>query len=198
MGYRNYFYIAEKKKVDDFLKLSHEDQIKVTSESLKNLYNDQKYTQECIAEYIERNALGTWETRDYLKAKEIHGCGKYFDDTIQKEIVKDSIDLSNYDEEFYLNVNPKALIVCAEHYKDKSAKYWNNIIESETTVEELKEQLKSHARELDYAHRDVLDTDPNNKFRITNSWDYEYAMLELVHLYKMIDWDKYSLIWCGY
>ena len=58
----------------------------------------------------------------------------------------------------------------------------------------IKNQLQNHVRDLNY----VLNTDPNNKFSITNSWDYEYAMLELVHLYKLIDWDEYSLIWCGY
>ena len=198
MGYRNYFYIAEKKKVEDFLKLSHEEQLKVTAESRMEWYKDPEYAKECIEEYIERGELGTLETRDYLEAKEIHGCGKYFESDIQKEIVKDAIDLSSEDEELYLNIKPEALIICAEHYKDKSAKYWNKLIESEESIEDIKEQLRSHARELDYAHRDVLDTDPNDKFRITNSWDYEYVMLELVHLYKLIDWNEYSLIWCGY
>lgn len=198
MGYRNYFYIAEKKKVDDFLALSHEEQMKVTAELIKQDYSDQTFAQERIEEYLEYNQLGSWEARKYLEAEEIHGCGKYFDSNIQKEIVKGSVDLSGDEDEFYLNVKPEALIVCAEHYKDKSAQYWNNIINSEASIEDIKEQLRSHARELDYAHRDVLDTDPNNKFNITNSWDYEYAMLELVHLYKLIDWDKYSLIWCGY
>lgn len=198
MGYRNYFYIAEKKKVDDFLTLSHKEQVKATAELQMELYKDPKYAKECMNEYIERGELGTWETRAYLEAKEIHGCGKYFESDIQKEIVKDSVDLSGDEDEFYLNVKPEALIICAEHYKDKSAKYWNRLVESEESIEDIKEQLRSHARELDYAHRDVLNTDLNNKFNITNSWDYEYAMLELVHLYKLMDWDKYSLIWCGY
>ena len=198
MGYRNYFYVAEKKKVDDFLALSHEERMKATAELIKQDYSDQIFAQERIEEYLEYNQLGSWEARKYLEAEEIHGCGKYFDNNIQKEIVKDSVDLSGDEDEFYLNVKPEALIICAEYYKDKSAQYWNNIINSEASIEDIKEQLRSHARELDYAHRDILDTDPNNKFNITNSWDYEYAMLELVHLYKLIDWDKYSLIWCGY
>lgn len=198
MGYRNYFYIAEKKRVDDFLALSHEEQMKVTSLIIPQEYSNPAFAQERIKDYFEYNQLGIWETKGYLKAEEIHGCGKYFESDIQKEIVKDSIDLSGDEDEFYLNVKPEALIICAEHYKDKSAKYWWNIIESEESVEDIKEQLRSHARELDYVHRDVLNTDPNNKFSITTSWDYEYAMLELVHLYKLIDWDKYSLIWCGY
>ena len=198
MGYRNYFYIAEKKKVDDFLALPHEEQMKVTSEIIKGYYKEQKFAQERIEEYLGYNQPGAWEVRNYLEAKEIHGCGKYFDSNIQKEIVKDSVDLSGDEDEFYLNVKPEALIICAAHYKDKSAQYWNNIINSEVSIEEIKEQLKTHARELDYRHGYVLNTDIQNKFSITNSWDYEYAMFELVHLYKLIDWDKYSLIWCGY
>ena len=194
MGYRNYFYVAEKKKVDDFLALSHEEQMKVTAEVIKKDYNDQAFAQEQIEEYLKYNQLCRWETMDYLEAKEIHGCGKYFDDNVQKEIVKDSVDLSGNEDEFYLNVKPEALIICAEHYKDKSVKYWSTIIKSEANIDDIKNQLQNHVRDLNY----VLNTDPNNKFSITNSWDYEYAMLELVHLYKLIDWNKYSLIWCGY
>ena len=63
MGYRNYFYIAEKKKVEDFLKLSHEEQLKVTAESKIELYKDPEYAKECMEEYIERGELGTWEAR---------------------------------------------------------------------------------------------------------------------------------------
>ena len=194
MGYRNYFYIAEKKKVDDFLALSHEEQMKATAEVIKKDYNDQTFAQEQIEEYLKYNQLRRWETTDYLEAKEIHGCGKYFDDNVQKEIVKDSVDLSGNEDEFYLNVKPEALITCAEHYKDKSVKYWSTIIKSEANIDDIKNQLQNHVRDLNY----VLNTDPNNKFSITNSWDYEYAMFELVHLYKLIDWDEYSLIWCGY
>ena len=194
MGYRNYFYIAEKKKVDDFLALSHEEQMKATAEVIKKDYNDQTFAQEQIEEYLKCNQLRRWEMMDYLEAKEIHGCGKYFDDNVQKEIVKDSVDLSGNEDEFYLNVKPEALITCAEHYKDKSVKYWSTIIKSEANIDDIKNQLQNHVRDLNY----VLNTDPNNKFSITNSWDYEYAMFELVHLYKLIDWNKYSLIWCGY
>ena len=48
MGYRNYFYIAEKKKVDDFLALSHEEQMKATAEVIKKDYNNQAFAQEQI------------------------------------------------------------------------------------------------------------------------------------------------------
>lgn len=144
MGYRNYFYIAEKKKVDDFLALSHEEQMKATAEVIKKDYNDQTFAQEQIEEYLKYNQLRRWETMDYLEAKEIHGCGKYFDNNVQKEIVKDSVDLSGNEDEFYLNVKPEALITCAEHYKDKSAQYWNNIVNSEASIEEIKEQLRTH------------------------------------------------------
>lgn len=194
MGYRNYFYIAEKKKLDDFLALSHEEQMKVTSEIIKGYYKEQKFAQEEIEEYLGYNQPGDWEVRNYLEAEEIHCCGKYFDNDIQKEIVKDSIDLSGDEDELYLNVKPEALIICAKHYKDKSVKYWNNLIKSEANIDDIKNQLQNHVRDLDY----VLNTNPDDKFSITNSWDYECAMLELVHLYKSIDWDKYSLIWCGY
>lgn len=73
MGYRNYFYIAEKEKTDKFIALSHEEQVRVSEKASGN--NDE-YD---IKNLIEADGLYCGGALEYLGAKEIHECGKYFD-----------------------------------------------------------------------------------------------------------------------
>ena len=72
---------------------------------------------------------------------------------------------------------------------------WDNYMNGRP---DIKSELIFRLRDLEGKHIDILNTDPEDKFHITTSWSYEYAMFELVHLYKSIDWSKYYLIWCGY
>lgn len=210
MGYRNYFAIVEKEKMDEFLKLSEEDRVRFSwKKDLEKNYIDQ----EEVDHFVELNYINSWVFRDVMNGEEIHECGKYFDGKTAEKIKDGSVDLSNEDGEINVKLKPEALLVCAEHYKQNAAKWWRNIIISmDMTDEEIKEDWKNypegrpnvkeklewHVRELEDKHIDVLDTNIKHKYRITSSWVYEYTMFELIHLYKTIDWDKYYLIWLGY
>ena len=210
MGYRNYFAIAEKEKVDEFLKLSEEDRVRFSyKDDIEKDYIDEEELQS----YIESNYINCFVFTHELGGEEIHECGKYFDNETAEKIKEDSINLSNEDGEINVKLKPEALLVCAEHYKQNAAKWWRNIITSiDMTDDEIKEDWKNypegrpnikerlewHVRELENKHIDVLDTDIKDKYHITTSWVYEYTMFELVHLYKTIDWNKYDLIWLGY
>lgn len=212
MGYRNYFYIAEKEKVDNFFSLSHEEQMKITAEIEKKGYSDQEFAKKIAQEYLKENVLSDWNVRKCISAQEIHECGKYFDSETSEKIKEGCKDYSDGDTEFCI-VKPEALLICAEHYKQKTIDWWENIAKSiDMTDEEIKndwknypggrpnikEKLEYHIRDLKDKRINVLDTDINNKFSITTSWTYEYTMFELIHLYKSIDWNQYQLIWCGY
>jgi len=212
MGYRNYFYIADKQKVNDFLSLSHEEQILVTAKAEMCEWTDQDYAKERIQEYIKENKLRTFHISKYLEAIEVVECGKYFDGKISTEIKEDSIDFSDDDCEFFF-VKPEALVICAEHYKQKTFEWWSTLVNSMYMTDEeiannidkypggrpdIKAELESHINDLRNARIDILDTDLNHKYNITTSWLYEYAMFELIHIYKSVDWTKNTLIWCGY
>ena len=43
-----------------------------------------------------------------------------------------------------------------------------------------------------------MNFDEKQKYKLTNAWNYEYLMLELVHQYKTIDFDKYDVVECGW
>lgn len=213
MGYRNYFAIIEKEKADKVLNASHEEQMQFCVEYIRDDWkSDPEYAEEQVKEFLERDMVDYYMIKHYLNPKEIHECGKYFDYDTSQLIKEDCRDYSDDDTEFCI-VQPKALLVCAEHYKQNAAKWWRNIIASiDMTDEEIKEDWKNypegrpnikerlewHVRELEDKHINVLDTDIKDKYHITSSWVYEYTMFELIHLYKTIDWDKYYLIWLGY
>lgn len=210
MGYRNYFAIVEKEKMDEFLKLSEEDRVRFSwKQDIEKGYIDQ----EEVDHFVELNYINSWVFRDAMNGKEIHECGKYFDGETAEKIKDSSVNLSNEDGEINVKLKPEALLVCAEHYKQNAAKWWRNIITSiDMTDEEIKEDWKNypegrpnikerlewHVRELENKHINVLDTNIKDKYHITSSWVYEYTMFELIHLYKTIDWNKYDLIWLGY
>lgn len=213
MGYRNYFAIIEKEEADKVLNASHEEQMQFCVEYIRDDWkSDPEYAEEQVKEFLERDTVDYYMIKHYLNLTEIHECGKYFDYDTSKLIKEDCRDCSDDDTEFCI-VQPKALLVCAEHYKQNSAKWWRNIITSiDMTDEEIKEDWKNyprgrpnikerlewHVRDLENKGIDVLDTDINDKFHLTTSWTYEYTMFELIHLYKTIDWEKYYLIWLGY
>ena len=205
MGYRNYFAIAEKEKVDEFLKLSEEDRVRFSWK--KDLDKEE------VDRFVKINYINSFVFKHEMNGEEIHECGKYFDGKTAEKIKEGSVDLSNDDEEINVKLKPEALLVCAEHYKQNTIKWWRNIITSmDMTDEEIKEDWKNypesrpnikerlewHVRELEGNYIDILDTKPEHKYRITTSCSYEYTMFELVHLYKTIDWNKYYLIWLGY
>ena len=142
MGYRNYFYIAEKEIVDNFLKLSHEDKLKVTSELIKTEFYDNAWEEE-IREYLADDRVWPYYIVKYLKATCIFECGKYFDQEPLDKMLEDSIDLSSDDNELYF-IKPDALVVCAEHYKDKTYKFWETLLDMDTS--EIKDRIRGHKR----------------------------------------------------
>ena len=207
MGYRNYFYIADKEKVNEFLMMNKEQQVRATKQS----YDDE----EDIQRMIEWEGIDCCRFNDWAKAEEIHECGKYFDsETRDKLIEGDEVqDLSTEDSEFFICLKPEALLICAEHYKQNTITWYSKLIKSMDMTDEeikadwnnymngrpdIKSELIFRLRDLEGKFIDILNTDIEDNYHITTSWSYEYVMFELVHLYKTIDWSKYYLIWCGY
>lgn len=46
---------------------------------------------------------------------------------------------------------------------------------------------------------DILPIDlDENRERITGDWSYEYAIFELVRLYKVFDWENNELVLVGW
>lgn len=207
MGYRNYFYIVEKDKANEFLSMNKEQQVRATKQS----YDDE----EDIQRMIGWEGVCCCRFNDWAKAEEIHECGKYFDGETRDKLIEgeEVQDLSTEDSEFFICLKPEALLICAEHYKQNTITWYSKLIKSMDMTDEeikadwdnymngrpdIKSELIFRLRDLEGKFINILNTDIEDKYHITTSWSYEYVMFELVHLYKTIDWSKYYLIWCGY
>ena len=200
MGYRNYFHIVETEKVDEFLSMTHEQQVRATA--------SEYYDEEDIQRLLEEDGIYPGGFFRWANAVEIDELGKYFDGETSEKIHNEATaDLSDSDTEFCF-VKPEALITVAEYCRKASQDYYNRLMKSfDMTDEEIKADWKDfpegrpdfkhimllHVRNLDR----VLNTDVNKPYQICNSWNYDYVMFELIHQYKTIDWNKYTLVWSG-
>ncbi len=63
-------------------------------------------------------------------------------------------------------------------------------------IEKLRHAIACQISELGYS--DFVNTDEDNKFTATGSWDYNYAIFNLVLILKTTDWETKELIIYGY
>ena len=186
MGYRHYLAIIDK-------------------ETFKNINED----------FILRNSDedGYWGIYDLAEkyGVEIAELGKYSDEGFRLcdkktkipdeylnayNVIKEHCD--NY--EFGFNVLTKRdLIFLIRCYKMRTIKYWKSllgIIEDKFDNNSPEVKCKNYVRsKLNW--RKYL-TDEKNPYKVQDTWMYEYQMFNLLHCYKMIDWDKYVLIIYGW
>ena len=209
MGYRNYFAIIEKEEADKVLNLSHEEQMKLTAEQVREEWAGSDEEEEQVAKYLKNDILDTYALRRHLKPEEIIECGKYFDYDVAQKIKEDCRDYSDEDTEFCI-VKPEALLIAADYYRNATVRYYENVIRSfDMTDEECEEDkdmsyqrpnLVSSFRHQIYDLKSLkIDKESVLKKKtLMDTWQYEYDMFNLLHMYKNIDWDKYYLIWQGY
>ena len=96
------------------------------------------------------------------------------------DYMKAAIDLYEHPEEKYLN------------------KHWFTL--------DLVKDYKSELREWESTYKDEngiskffnIDLNkPNDKFGISGSWLYKYAIFDMIEIYKYFDWDKYTMVVYG-
>ena len=207
MGYRNYFAIIEKEEADKILNLSHEEQMKLTSEYVREEWEGSGEEDEQVAKYLENDIVDSYALRKQLKPEEVidfanrSGC-----DSLAQKVNEDCRDYSDEDTEFCI-VKPEALLVAADYYRNNTVKYYEAVIRSfDMTDEECLEDkdMGYHRPNLIASFRHQiydltkLKIDKENVLKhkiLMDTWQYEYDMFNMLHLYKNIDWDKYYLIW---
>ena len=109
-------------------------------------------------------------------------------------------------EENHLFLLPKEnLLLLIKAYQKRVAKYLNGIIEDtkrkeeepyamgQTALQYLEQKAREWSRE-----NSIIDINEENKERIVSSWDYEYNIFDLVHLYKSFDFDNETLVVFAY
>ena len=202
MGYRHYFYLIEKKEVENICNMT---------------YNE-------LIDYVEKQG---WEIEDSwfsitdaFNQKEIFEFGKlYWDDTADL-IYKTGVPLfknketqKKFSDYIPYVVGKPGLEKAIEIYKNKILNYFKSLVSPECISENLLE-FSIEPKDLNVADiclclkdkilkwSNIFGLLPINmnedKEEISNSWLFEYQIFELVRLYKSIDWDKYTILFYGH
>ena len=138
---------------------------------------------ENVVEKLSIPAFSQKCTQDALEHYYIRLCNKdtflAIIDEMRKLVVKNMEQLRDNPELVYLHFEEKA----------KEWKLFEEVINCSSLSEEKRVELNKHH----YPY----DIDVENEQLVT-SWRYEYAIFELVRLYKSFDWEKYNLVFYGW
>lgn len=205
MGYRHYLYAVPKKQVAEIQACkTNGDLIKVAERYCCKIDKD------CCDD-------GSYWFAPYEVGKEIYELGKYSEIGFKLESERPSLFTSEELKERYsdygfalLTKNDFKAVI--EAYRQKIIDWLKNLLDPEddtiVTSKLSKEEKKNLL--LEQATKDKLDSwsgkyfgiSPINldedKERITDDWSYEYAIFELVRVYKSFDWENDDLVLIGW
>jgi hypothetical protein len=209
MGYRNYLGSLPKKEYN-----------KIKRMTIQELYAFKN--EEWVEDYSE-GYVGVYDVA-YNQHYEL---GKYvdqFDKKFFKTVFKNKETQKHFTEEhdFYL-VEKEFVEELIKYYTEKIRTYYRNMLEpffegSESkagfmktkntpiTVEEmggifeLIDHVRTMAMEWGVAGwlGDSVPFNLNNDKELISSWKYEYAIFNLVNLYRTFDWKRNVMIYYGY
>lgn len=190
MGYKYYFYKVKLKDVNKIKNLS-------LNELEEIFCGDDD-------EYIDFDKV--------IDKKEIFELGKLYWDNTAEEIYSTGVPLFANSEvmrefEYYYPyvVGKEGLLKAIEIYQDKIIEYLEDCMldtydefgkEPVTSKEKIEEDIVDRWKY--WKSKDVLNLNEENKELVTNSWLYEYSIFNLVHLLKTTDWEKETILFCGW
>lgn len=175
MGFRNYIGVMDKKK--------HGTIKDMTIPQLKKWYGD---------DYVPC----------YKLTNELYEIGKYWDHSFLKPHITKVFSKRNTnkyyeeDHEFFL-ISKEGFEIIIDSYRKKVRDYYKSILEPTE-----KDKLLYNIPTPEQAIKNKYETWGKNceKFKIfpystkgdqiTDSWEYEYSIFELVRIYKTIKWNK--------
>lgn len=190
MGYRYYFYKVKLKDVNKIKYLS-------LNEIEEAFYNDDD---EC------------YDFDKVIDKQKIFEFGKLYLDNTAELIYSTGTPLFfNSDVmrvfEYYhpYIVGKKGLLKAIEIYQGKIIRHLEDCMlvtydefgrRSETSKEKIEKDIVDRWKY--WKNIDVLNLDEGNKELVTYPWLYKYSIFNLVHLLKTIDWEKETILFCGW
>ncbi len=194
MGYRHYFYSVPKTQIEEIKKCKTNNEFCDWAESKG--YEVERYEGE--NPYCAVYKLG----------KEIYEFGKYIDWAFKMQEKNESIFDSEELNERYVDYQP---VLCSKEdflfainiYKQKIIDFYKELLaedkESKIPIEQrhkqhIENQLSEWANNFGIC---PIDTNLERE-TINRSWLYEYAIFELVRVYKTFDWEKNALVLLGW
>lgn len=206
MGYRHYFYKVSKSEV----------------EKVKNMTIDEifEYAKRIGTEVEEKDNYFDFNDDKFMNKQEVYELGKlYFDDTADRIYSKGiplfrnkEVDDAVRDYCPYV-VGKEGLEEAIKIYQEKTLDYYksfivdnkdySNVWKLDLKTEEIKD-INAIIKLVEEKIFNLLfpdyfvDTNEQNKWNLTHTWDYEYTIFSLVHILKTIDWEKDTILFYGW
>ena len=205
MGYRHYLYAVPKKQVAEI-------QACKTNDDWCNFAENYGY--EVSRDYCDD---GSGWLSPYKIGTELYELGKYSEIGCKLESERPSLFTSEelkkrYEDYGFALLTKDDFKAVIEAYRQKIIDWLqsllnpedNPIIPSKLSKEERKHLAIEHSIEYKidswsgkYFEISPIDLDESRE-RITGDWSYEYAIFELVRLYKIFDWENNDLVLVGW
>lgn len=194
MGYRHYFYSVPKTQIAEIKRCKTNDEFCDWAETKG--YEVERYEGEEPHCSI------------YKIGKEIYEFGKYVGWAFKMQSKNESIFGSEELNQRYANHQP---VLCSQEdfvfaintYKQSIIDYYKGLLEEDKETKLTIEQKRKYYIEskLDEWENGFglcpIDTDLKRE-TINRSWLYEYAIFELVRVYKTFDWESNALVLLGW
>lgn len=194
MGYRHYFYSVPKTQIDE----------------IKQCKTNNEFCDWAEAKGYE---VGRYEGEEphcsvYKIGKEIYEFGKYVDWAFKMQEKNESIFGSEELKQRYVDYQP---VLCSQEdfvfaintYKQNIIDYYKGLLEEDKATkipieQKCKYHIESKLSEWENGFGICpIDTDLKRE-TINRSWLYEYAIFELVRVYKTFDWENNTLVLLGW
>lgn len=166
MGYRHKIGILDKKTYRKINKLNHDELISEFGEKEEGFVACYHITKEvyCLGKCCEFN----------------------FTKEMKKRVFKNKLidNMFNDENDFYI-ITREGFETIIEDYRKKIVHYYKNLPSEENS-------LVSHVKEILDEWENPFNLKPYSLSgeEMVTSWKYEYAIFELVRIYRSIDWDK--------
>lgn len=205
MGYRHYLYAIPKKQVAEI-------QACKTNEDWCNFTESYGYK-------VDRDCRddGSGCVFPYQIGSSIYELGKHSEIGFKLESERPSLFTSEelkerYSDDGFALLTKDDFKAIIEAYRQKIIEWFQNLLNpdrSPITSNKLSKEERKRL-EWEYEIRDKLDAWSGKYFgispidldesreRITGDWSYEYAIFELVRVYKAFDWENDDLVLVGW
>ena len=189
MGYRHYFYSIPQTEIAEIKQCK-------TNEEFCEWAKNKDYDRD--DEWVSVYHIG----------KELYELGKYVDWAFDMQENNESIFGNKELEEMYTDYRPvictkEDFLVAINKYKENVVKYYKGLLEEDKYSKlPIEERWKNHIEGQLHEWENMFGICPINtdlsQERINDSWLYEYAIFELVRVYKTFDWQNNTLVLLGW
>lgn len=194
MGYRHYFYSVPKTQIAEIKRCK-------TNNEFCDWAEAKGYE-------VERYDGGKPSCPVYKIGKEICEFGKYVDWAFRMQEKNESIFGSEALKQRYADYTP---VLCSQEdfvfaintYKQNIIDYYKSLLEEDKVIKvPIEQKCKDHVENKLSEWENgfgicPIDTDLKSE-TINRSWLYEYAIFELVRVYKTFDWENDALVLLGW